>query len=59
LERRARNERFPEHDAKIEDVAWIEELITEAPKTYKVDYKRIYATGISNGGIFAQLLAIE
>lgn len=53
------SEKFQEHDVKIKDVAWIEKLITELPKTYSVDNKRIYAVGISNGGIFSQRLAIE
>jgi len=53
------SEKFQEHDAKINDVAWIEELIAELKRTYSVDKKRMYATGISNGGIFSQRLAIE
>lgn len=52
-------EKFREHDAKINDVAWIEKLILEIKKTYAVDHHRIYATGISNGGILSQRLAIE
>ena len=53
------SEKFQEHDAKINDVAWIEELIGELKRTYPVDKKRMYATEISNGGIFSQRLAIE
>lgn len=53
------SQKFQEHDAKINDVAWIEELIAELKRTYSVDKKRMYATGISNGGIFSQRLAIE
>ena len=52
------SEKFHEHDGKINDVAWVEELIAELKRTYSVDKKRIYATGISNGGIFSQRLAI-
>ena len=51
--------RFREHDEKVNDVAWIDALITELKTTYSVDNKRIYAMGISNGGIFSQRLAIE
>jgi len=51
--------RFQEHDEKVNDVAWIDTLITELKTTYSVDNKRIYAVGISNGGIFSQRLAIE
>ena len=53
------SEKFREHDAKVNDVARIEELIAELKRTYSVDKKRMYATGISNGGIFSQRLAIE
>ena len=53
------SEKFREHDKKVNDVAWIDALITELKTTYSVDNKRIYAVGISNGGIFSQRLAIE
>lgn len=53
------SEKFRDHDAVINDVAWVEKLILEINKTYVVDHHRIYATGISNGGIFSQRLAIE
>ncbi|MDH5564662.1 MAG: hypothetical protein OEY91_13705 [Nitrospirota bacterium] len=39
-------------------MAWIEALIAEVTTIYSIDNKRIYATGISNGGIFLQCLAI-
>ena len=53
------SEKFQEHDEKVNDVAWIAALITELQTTYSVDYNRIYAVGISNGGIFSQRLALE
>ncbi len=46
------NQKFPRHHATINDVAWIGKLIFKLQKTYSVDNKRIYAVGISNGGIF-------
>ena len=52
-------EKFRDHDAKVRDVVWIKELIENLQSTYSIDAKRIYATGISNGGIFTQRLAIE
>jgi len=51
--------KFRDHDAKINDVSWIKELITELDRKYSIDKERIYATGISNGGMFVQRLAIE
>jgi polyhydroxybutyrate depolymerase len=53
------SKKFQEHDAKINEVSWIEKLIAELKRTYSVDKKRMYATGISNGGIFSRRLAIE
>jgi polyhydroxybutyrate depolymerase len=53
------SEKFLEHDAGIDDVAWIEALIGRIREKYAVDGKRVYAVGISNGGMFCQRLAIE
>jgi len=53
------SEKFLKHDAGIDDVAWIEALIGRIEEIYAVDDKRVYATGISNGGMFCQRLAIE
>lgn len=54
-----KSEKFLDHDAKINDVAWIETLIANLKGRYAVDARRIYAVGISNGGMFTQRLAIE
>lgn len=40
------------------DLSFVSALIDELEKEHKVDAKRIYATGISNGGFFSQDLAI-
>lgn len=40
------------------DLSFVSTLLDELEKEYKVDAKRIYATGISNGGFFSQDLAI-
>ena len=53
------SQKFREHDEKVNDVAWIDAVLTDLKATYSVDNKRIYAVGISNGGIFSQRLAIE
>jgi polyhydroxybutyrate depolymerase len=42
-----------------DDIAFIRALIAHLEKTLPVDRKRIYATGISNGGFFSQRLACD
>lgn len=42
-----------------DDVAFIATLINHLGTMFSIDPKRIYATGISNGAIFAQRLACE
>ena len=44
---------------KTDDVAFVRAVIAELSASYKVDPHRIYATGISNGGIFSQRLACD
>lgn len=47
------------NQAKIDDVGYVSTLIDKFVKDFNVDSKRIYATGMSNGGIFCNRLAIE
>ena len=47
----------PKKPAKQEDVRFVSELIDYLADKYPVDKKRIFATGISNGGIFSIYLA--
>ncbi len=42
-----------------EDVAFTNSLIQQFQQRYKIDSRRIYATGISNGGFLVQRLACE
>lgn len=42
-----------------DDVAFIRTLIAELQHSYKVDSKRVYAAGISNGGFFSNRLACD
>lgn len=44
---------------KIDDVAFFRALIDELVRAYPVDPSRIYATGMSNGGMMAHRLGIE
>ncbi|WP_259070666.1 alpha/beta hydrolase family esterase [Mucilaginibacter sp. X4EP1] len=51
------------HDGKnnggIDDVKFIDRLITYAINTYHIDPERIYVTGISNGGFMTSRLACQ
>jgi polyhydroxybutyrate depolymerase len=40
----------------VNDVAFVNAMITQISRTHRIDPKRIYATGFSNGGIFAHYL---
>jgi polyhydroxybutyrate depolymerase len=44
---------------KVDDVAFTRAVIADLEKALKVDGKRIYATGMSNGGMMAYRLAAE
>jgi len=46
-------------DQADRDLKWVDEMLKSLRKDYKVDDKRIYATGHSNGGRFTQLLWAE
>ncbi len=41
------------HKEKIDDLSFVKAIIDSISKAYPIDQKRIYATGISNGGIFS------
>ncbi|MGH2830019.1 MAG: extracellular catalytic domain type 1 short-chain-length polyhydroxyalkanoate depolymerase [Actinomycetota bacterium] len=43
--------------ANIDDVAFIAALIEALSQRYRIDPRRVYSTGISNGGFMSQLLA--
>lgn len=43
----------------IDDVGFLSKMIDEIKKNFNVDEKRVYSTGISNGGIMSYTLACE
>jgi polyhydroxybutyrate depolymerase len=43
----------------VDDVAFVEALLEDAAKFHAIDPHRIYATGMSNGGIFSHYLALK
>jgi len=47
------------HREKIDDVGFISALIDHLSQKHKIDSKRIYATGISNGAMMSYRLACE
>jgi len=49
----------PAHDKGINDVKFIDELISYVLKTYNGDAARVYVTGMSNGGFMTSRLACE
>lgn len=49
----------PAGRAGIDDVGFVSALIVNLSKELRIDLNRVYATGFSNGGLFAQRLACE
>jgi polyhydroxybutyrate depolymerase len=49
----------PAGRAGIDDVGFVSALIVNLAKELRIDLNRVYATGFSNGGLFAQRLACE
>src|SRR6185503_2395955 len=45
------------HRDHVDDVAFVAALLDAVPRHHAIDPRRVYATGISNGGIFAHYLA--
>jgi polyhydroxybutyrate depolymerase len=49
----------PAHEANVDDVGFIRAMLIEVRKKLNVDGDRIFATGMSNGGLMAYRLACE
>jgi polyhydroxybutyrate depolymerase len=45
--------------SQADDVGFIRALVAELERSQNIDPKRVYATGISNGGFFSQRLACD
>ena len=52
-------EKFARQDASTDDVAFCAAVVADMRARHAVDPQRILAVGISNGGMFAQRLALE
>jgi len=48
---------FDSYRDRIDDVAFVSSLIDAISAAYRIDPRRVYATGISNGAIFSNFLA--
>ncbi len=49
----------PAAQAGVDDVAFVRTLIASLEGRYSIDARRIYATGLSNGAMFTELLGCE
>jgi polyhydroxybutyrate depolymerase len=49
----------PAQDQKIDDSGFIRAVVTKTAQDGCIDLKRVYATGLSNGGIMSQWLACD
>lgn len=47
------------HDEQVDDAEFLRELIGQLQEDYTIDPNRIYATGMSNGGMMSYKLACE
>jgi polyhydroxybutyrate depolymerase len=47
------------HEQKVDDVGFIAALIDSLSKEHKIDERRIYVAGISNGGMMSYRLGLE
>jgi polyhydroxybutyrate depolymerase len=45
------------HREQVDDLAFFDALLAEIARRHRVDPKRVFATGISNGGMFSHYLA--
>lgn len=54
-----KSQKFVEQDAEVDDVAFVLALLEKLQNQFRIDSKRVYVTGASNGGFFSHRLAIE
>lgn len=53
------SEKFKAQDKEIDDIAFVIVLLEKLQSSYNIDKNQIFATGMSNGGVFCQRLAAE
>jgi len=53
------NDGRPEINPGVDDVGFVRDLLKQLESDYSIDAKRVYATGISNGGFMSYRLALD
>ncbi len=48
---------FPGYDTPVDDVGLVGRIVSEMERNYRIDPRRIYVTGVSNGGMLSHLVA--
>lgn len=46
-------------DEQVDDTAFLRAMVADISRTYSIDSRRVYATGMSNGGMMSYRLACE
>jgi polyhydroxybutyrate depolymerase len=54
-----RNDHARSYRDDIDDIAFVDAILAQTERDYRVDHSRIYATGFSNGAIFCHYLAAQ
>ncbi len=50
---------FPGYDAPVDDVGFVGRVMDEVERDYRIDPRRVYVTGASNGGMLTHLVACK
>lgn len=48
---------FPGYDEPVDDVGFVGRVLDEVEHAYRIDSRRVYVTGASNGGMLAHMVA--
>lgn len=50
---------FPGYDEPVDDVGFVGRVLDEVEQAYRIDSRRVYVTGASNGGMLAHMVACK
>jgi polyhydroxybutyrate depolymerase len=48
---------FPGYDYPVDDVGFVSKVIDDVERAYRIDPRRVYVTGVSNGGMLTHMVA--
>ena len=48
---------FPGYDEPVDDVGFVAKIIEDVERNYRIDPRRVYVTGASNGGMLTHMVA--